>query len=67
MSLSVLKYIYSVVLVGMVQVKTKGEGMETYSAPEEEWITVKSGDRLGIFEPSKGGGGVPYDNCNGGN
>ena len=55
--------------MGSVLVKTKGEGVETYTAPEEDWIVVKPGDRLGIYEkgsPPPGPGGVPHDGCNDG-
>ena len=55
--------------VGSVLVKTKGEGVETYTAPEEDWIVVKPGDRLGIYEkgsPPPGPGGVSHDECNDG-
>ena len=49
--------------------KTKGQGSETYTAPEEDWIVVKPGDRLAIYEtytPLPGPGGVPYDYCDAG-
>ena len=55
--------------MGSVLVKTKGEGVETYTAPEEDWIVVKPGDRLAIYEtsnPSPGPGGVRYDDCDDG-
>ena len=55
--------------VGSVLVKTRGEGPETYTAPEEEWIVVQPGDRLAIYEKGSiapGSGGVPHNGCDSG-
>ena len=50
-------------------VLTTGDGPVTYTAPEEDWIVVKPGDRLAIYETYSpiGIGGVSYGHCDGGN
>ena len=46
--------------VGSVIVNTNGSGVESYVAPEEEWIRVQPGDRFSLLTFA---GGIPYDKC----
>ena len=59
-------FLHSVKYIGGVLVRTKGTGVEKYTAPEEEWIIVKPGDRLGIYNQNVKDrhAGVPMDECN---
>ena len=50
-------------IVGNNQYWTKGVGVESYVVPEYDWITVKPGDVIGVWEPRSNRAEISYTPC----